>query len=514
MLNTNNNAAALKREILVRITRLQLEGKLADEGTVDEIEKIPEELIPDGSVPIRGTLAEDRDIVRTRIVARLGHSVEDYDPKKPLRDWVKEAFAREKPTWPMLTMIQSACHACVKPHYFPTDACQGCFARPCKINCPKKAIEIVNHRATIDPAKCINCGLCAQNCPYHAIIKTVIPCEEACPVGAISKGADGREAIDYEKCIFCGKCMSNCPFSAMMDKSQLFDVVKHIMAGRKVVAMYAPAIGAQFRAKPGQLEGALKAAGFGRVWEVAIGADITADKEAAEYAERMERGDKMMTTSCCPAYVRAVNVHVPELANCISETKSPMIYTAELAKKADPGCVTVFVGPCLAKRREGFDSDIVDYVLSVEEVNALFIARGIDIAKAEPSQHKYVPTVSGRNFAKTGGVAESVRLRLHEEDKAILRPVVIDGLDKAGMKQLSNYGKINVGSIPTPADCPNLIEVMACEGGCIAGPSVVANPKLGAGLLTVYANAGSKPGADGFPVPCDMDEVIAGESQN
>ncbi len=448
MLNTNNNAAALKREILVRIAKLQFSGKLLNSETVDEIEKIPEELIPDGSTPIRANLEEDRDIVRTRIVARLGHSVEDYDPKKPLRDWVKEAYEREKPTWPMLTMIQSACHACVKPHFFPTDACQGCFARPCKINCPKKAIEIVNHRATIDATKCINCGLCAQNCPYHAIIKTVIPCEEACPVGAISKGADGRETINYDKCIFCGKCMSNCPFSAMMDKSQLFDVIKHIMNGKKVVALYAPAIGAQFRSKPGQLEGALLSAGFSRVWEVAIGADITADREAKEYAERMERGDKMMTTSCCPAYVRAVNIHVPELAACISETKSPMIYTAELAKKTDPECVTVFIGPCLAKRREGFDSDLVDYVLSVEEVNALFIAKGIEIAKAESKSSKYIPTVSGRNFAKTGGVAESVRIRLPEEYKAILKPVVIDGLSKAGMKQLAQYGKINVGAVP------------------------------------------------------------------
>lgn len=79
------------------------------------------------------------------------------------------------------------------------------------------------------------------------------------------------------------------------------------MNGEKVVAMYAPAIGAQFKGtKPGQLEGALIQAGFSKVLEVALGADITADKEAAEFAERMERGDKMMTTSCCPAYVRAV----------------------------------------------------------------------------------------------------------------------------------------------------------------------------------------------------------------
>ena len=242
------------------------------------------------------------------------------------------------------------------------------------------------------------------------------------------------------------------------------------------------------------------------MWEVAIGADITADKEAHEFAERMERGDKMMTTSCCPAYVRAVNVHVPELIPCISETKSPMVYTAMLAKKIDPDCITVFIGPCLAKRREGFDTPEVDYVLSVEEVASLFQAKEIDIAKVEVKEDsiptKYVPTVSGRNFAKTGGVAESVKIRL--KDKSILRPVIIDGLDKNGMKQLSMYGQINAGKLPARDDTPNLVEVMACEGGCIAGAAVIMNPKAGGALLNVYANAGSKPGEDGFPKKCEM----------
>ena len=248
------------------------------------------------------------------------------------------------------------------------------------------------------------------------------------------------------------------------------------------------------------------------MWEVAIGADITADKEAKEFAERMASGKKMMTTSCCPAYVRAVRIHVPELAECISETKSPMIYTAELAKQADPECVTVFIGPCLAKRREGFDSDEVDYVLSVEEIAALFQAKGIDIAKVEVKEDsiptKYVPTVSGRNFAKTGGVAESVRLRLDEKTRGILRPTVINGLDKNGMKMLTTYGQINSGKIPASPETPNLVEVMACEGGCIAGPFVITNPKAGNGLLMMYANAGSKPNENGTIAECEIEKVV------
>ena len=71
----------------------------------------------------------------------------------------------------------------------------------------------------------------------------------------------------------------------MMDKGQLVDVIRRIMDGRTVVAMYAPAIGAQFRASAGQLEGALKAGGFSDVIEVALGADVTADNEAKEFED-------------------------------------------------------------------------------------------------------------------------------------------------------------------------------------------------------------------------------------
>ncbi|AEE17724.1 4Fe-4S dicluster domain-containing protein [Treponema brennaborense] len=484
MLNINNNAAQLKREILVRIAKLQLEGKL-EEG----VHYIPREMAPVGSQPVRCCIYHDREILRQRVMARLGCSVENYDDEKKLAEFAHEALNREKPTWPMLTVLDEACNACVRSHYMVTNACQACLARPCMMNCAKKAIAITEGRARIDPEKCVNCGLCMQNCPYHAIIKIPVPCEEACPVGAISKDETGKERIDYHKCIFCGNCMRECPFGAMMDKSQLVDVLKRIMDGKKVVAMYAPAIAAQFRAAPGQLEGALKQAGFARTWEVAIGADITADKEAHEFEERMERGDKMMTTSCCPAYVRAVHKHVPELSPCISDTRSPMHYTAEIAKKADPDCVSVFIGPCLAKRREGMDDEFVDYVLSIEEIGALFVAKGIDVAKTEAEPGTIIPTVSGRNFAVTGGVAESVRVRLTDPEK--LKAAVINGLNKAGMKQLAQYGKIRSGEAPYTADCPNLIEVMACEGGCIAGPSVITNPKVAAIQLKKYVEAGA-----------------------
>ncbi len=485
MLNINNNAAHLKREILAHIAKLQLEGNL-EKG----VHYIPRKMIPRNTEPFRCCIYHDREIIRQRVIARMGCSLEDYDEEKTLEEYAKESLERKKPTWPILTVLDEACNACVKSQYMVTNACQACIARPCIVNCPKKCISIKNGRAIIDGDNCINCGLCLSNCPYHAIIKIPVPCEESCPVDAISKNDRGKETIDYSKCIFCGNCMRECPFGAMMDKGQLVDVIKHIMNGKKVVAMYAPAVAAQFRAVPGQLETALSQAGFNEVWEVAIGADITSDKEAAEFEERMEHGDKLMTTSCCPAYVRAVNIHVPELTPCVSDTRTPMHYTAEIVKKKDPNCISVFIGPCLAKRREGMEDEHVDYVLSVEEMGAFFIAKEIEIGAVEAAPGSIIPTASGRNFATTGGVAEAVRIRLKNPEK--LKGAVINGLDKAGMKLLAGYGKIQSGESPVTADTPNLVEVMACEGGCIGGPSVISNVKVATMQLKRYVSDGAE----------------------
>jgi iron only hydrogenase large subunit-like protein len=181
---------------------------------------------------------------------------------------------------------------------------------------------------------------------------------------------------------------------------------------------------------------------------------------------------------------------VPELAGCISGTRTPMHYAAEIAKKEYPGCITVFIGPCLAKRQEGMDDELVDYVISIEELGALFVAKEIDVAQVPAAPGKDLPTATGRNFAKSGGVAQAVKARL--KDPSILKEAAIDGLNKAGMKRLSDFGKIITGKQGAAADTPNLVEVMACQGGCIGGPSIVTNPKVALMLLSKYAEFGAK----------------------
>jgi len=481
----NNNAALVKRELLIRIVKLFREDRLA-EG----IDRIPYEMTPPGYEPIRCCVHHDRAILKTRLLARLGFSVENYeDDGTPLSEWAQRALERETVAEPILTVLDEACNACVKTQFLVTNACQGCLARPCKMNCPKKAIEMVGGHALIEKDKCVNCGICLQMCPYHAIIKIPVPCEEACPVGAITKDAAGKERIDYDKCVYCGNCMRECPFGAMMDKSQIIDVLKEMKAGRKLSVMFAPAVAGQFKASIGKLIAALKAAGFDAVYEVALGADITAQKEAHEFVERMEKGDPFMTTSCCPAYVQTVRKHIPSLAARVSETRTPMHYTAEISAKEKPDHLRVFVGPCLAKRKEGIDDPLVDYVVSAEELGALFVALDIDVSEMPDEPVLRPAKAGGRSFPWAGGVAGAVAS--YVPAGAGLRPDTIDGLDKEGMKKLKGYAACNDSVCGAKLE-GNLLEVMACQGGCVSGPSVIANAKVAAMQLRKIAEASER----------------------
>ena len=141
------------------------------------------------------------------------------------------------------------------------------------------------------------------------------------------------------------------------------------------------------------------------------------------------------------------------------------------------------------------DDEFVDYVLSVEEIGAFLIAKDVDVAKMPASPDTIIPTATGRGFAASGGVAEAVRVRLKHPEK--LRASIINGLTGNGMKQLANYGKMNAGTLPYTDETPNLIEVMACEGGCIGGPSVITNPKVANVQLKKYVETGAAQPAEG-----------------
>jgi len=474
--NSPKQTSQLKREILVRLIRAYLSDNFEENTRL-----IPFEMRPKGSeVPFRCCIHKERAVLRDRVIAGLGLSIEEAEDSELLSTLAQKALERTEPEKDPLTVLHTACQGCVPSRIYVTDLCQGCVARPCESTCRFGAIKVEHGKSHIDPAKCKNCGMCAQVCPYQAIARIIVPCENACPVGAIAKDEEGLAHIDFSKCIACGKCVSACPFGAVHKKSQIIDILKAVKSGKKVIAMLAPAIMGQLPCTPKQLKTAIMELGFSDVIEVAEGADITTKNEAAEFEERMERGDKFMTTSCCAAYNELVEKHIPELKPFRSDTKTPAYYTAELVKKENPDCVSVFFSPCVAKRREATLNPNIDYVLNFEELGAWFIALNIQVADADETGYRKESSAQARNYAVTGGVAGAVNSLLDDDKKAT--PYVVDGLTKQSVRDLKKFAKN--GS----CEFGNLIEVMACTGGCLGGSSTINAYKPAVKQLTAYVN--------------------------
>lgn len=450
-------AAQNEHDTLVKVIKAYL-----SDSFVAEAAKIVEQTPQPNENEMKRTQEEAALATKDRIIADMGFLVDEID-KKDVASYAQEAAERTAISMPALSVSCGSCNKCAHNEFVVTDQCQGCMARPCT-NCPFGAIEFINGKSHINKEKCKRCGICAKSCPYGAIIKRTMPCAAVCPVDAVYKTETGCARIDNDKCISCGQCAANCPFGAIMARSEIIDVLKAIKEGKRVIAMPAPAIMGQFGlASIAQILTAFIKAGFTDAIEVAVGADITTRNEALELAERMEHGAPFMTTSCCPAYYNAVRKHFPEMQEFVSETLTPMQYTARLLKKQDPNCVTVFIGPCMAKRVEGFNDEYTDFVLNNKEVEALFAALNI-VPKDLPEDKKDDnASKQGRGFAITGGVAEAVvSLKTCE-----VCPVAINGLNKDTIRQLKMYAKNR------KAD-GNLVEVMACTGGCVGGPGVAA----------------------------------------
>jgi len=430
----------LKYKVLREVVSHALAGRL-----LEKVTDIPKTIVPGKEATMRCCVYKERAILGERVKLAMGGD-------------------RDNPN--VIEVIDIACDECPVGGYVVTQSCRGCIAHRCEDVCKRGAISFdQNQHAIIDKAKCIECGLCAKVCPYNAIANSKRPCENACKVKAVSRGERNEATIDNSKCTACGACVYQCPFGAIMDKSFVVDIIGLLREAaenpeRKVYAVVAPSIASQFTyARLGQVISGIKALGFFHVVEAALGADLVADAESRELAEK-----GFLTSSCCPAFVSYAKSQFPTVAKHISHNLSPMAAIAQVIKKTAPSARVVFIGPCTAKKMEFQDEKVrpwIDSVMTFEELQALFDGAGLDIT-ALPEDTLDNASFYGRIFARSGGLAEAVRQALHENgrDNIEFNPVVCDGIEECRVALL----KANKNVLPG-----NFIEGMACVGGCIGG---------------------------------------------
>ena len=273
--------------------------------------------------------------------------------------------------------------------------------------------------------------------------------------------------IDNDLCVSCGQCMVSCPFAAIADKSQIFQLIRAMQSGRKIIAQVAPAFVGQFGPKvsPNMIKTALKQLGFADVYETAIGADMGAIAEAEHYVHEVATGElPFLLTSCCPSWSVMAKKFFPETIDKISNALTPMVATARKIKEEHPDASVVFIGPCASKKLEASRRTIrsdVDFVITFEELAGMFEAKGIVLEEVVAEDEMQDATGAGRGYGVAGGVASAIEQCIREYYPDV--DVNIEHAESLAeckkMLILAKAGKKN--------GC--LIEGMACPGGCIAG---------------------------------------------
>ena len=366
-----------------------------------------------------------------------------------------------------------------------------------------------------DLNKCILCGACVRACDQYQGLQVL---------GFANRGANtvvqpmAGKMLATSECVYCGQCVAVCPTGALTIKSQVDEVWKELEnPNKKVVVQFAPsvrvAIGEMFGFEPGsnstkKLNAALKAVGFDLVFDTNFSADLTIMEEANEFIDRLSNGGKLpLFTSCCPAWVRYLETEHPEMLEHLSSCKSPQGMLGAIIKKYVPeyykditneNIVSVSVMPCTAKKAEAIRKQFrredgtyeIDYVLTTQELGRLIKSAGVDFksiegVEADSPFGKY--TGAGTIFGVSGGVAEAAaRTAYQMVTGEELTDVVISpmrGTHRVKTVELDLKGtKVKVKIVNTLREAEKclqeiqegkadyqLLEVMACPGGCING---------------------------------------------
>ena len=375
-----------------------------------------------------------------------------------------------------------------------------------------KMVPIANDNVSIkrDMSKCIQCKECKNICDNEI---------------TVGRMYDLQKTKFNPICINCGQCSNFCPTEAIGEKIE-FNKVKEAIEDKTktVIISIAPAVrvalGEEFGLEEGsyvedKIVGALRKLGADYVLDITFGADLTIMEEASELVKRIkENKDLPLFTSCCPAWVKYAEIFYPELLKNLSTAKSPIsmqgsiikTYFANKMKIKPENIVNVVVAPCTAKKYEirrpemnkagkYLNNETIrdnDYLITTRELAKWIKEEGIDFNNITPSEFDNPlgrGTGAGIIFGNTGGVAEAALRTAYyfitgenlEDDKINFNvargmqgikeaQIDINGtIVKVAIANGMKNAKILIDKLLAKEVEYHFIEVMNCNGGCIAG---------------------------------------------
>jgi iron only hydrogenase large subunit-like protein len=338
------------------------------------------------------------------------------------------------------------------------------------------------HSVILDEEACKGCTVCVTTCPVEAI-----------------RVRDGKARILAERCIDCGECIRRCPNHAKKARAdaltELSDSGEFARFDWKI-ALPAPSLYGQFseRYSVEAIHAALLEIGFDAVYPVSRATPAIADT-ARELLDRSRHPDlpRPLISSSCPTIVKVIQIRFPTLLAHIAPIIAPMELAGRLARreaqrdhpeKTRVGCF--FISPCAGKITEakapiGGESSAIDGVFSMKDIHLPLLAalgkvkREPDATPATPDESTGVPRIPSiaREIAwgRAGGEAEAtVGADEATAGEGTIHWLAVDGMDQcARILEAVEDGKLkNI----------DLLELMACVGGCVGGPLAVENVSL------------------------------------
>lgn len=401
----------------------------------------------------------------------------------------------------------------------------------------------------INPNKCIKCGRCVVACK-------VLQQVEALEVGDMGHTtqirAVGGLTLEETPCIKCGQCTAHCPVAGIYEKDHVREVWEALDDSEiHTVVQIAPAVRVAFGEEfgleagtlvTGKIYAVLRRLGFDKIFDTNFGADITIMEEAAEFAHRFVNEPQKLPviTSCCPSWVDYCEKYYPNTIENLSSSKSPHQMFGAMVKSyyaerenIDPAKIRVIsVMPCTSKKYEiGRHEDMfvngyadVDIVITTRELARMVRESGIDflsLPEEEADQLMGEYSGAGTIFGATGGVLEAAlrtayyyifnedlpdsAVEFQEARGLAKNKVATINMNDREVRVAVAHGIQNVKAIlneveeaKAKGEQPpyDLIEIMACYGGCIGGggqpyvaDSEIARQKRIAGLYVDDKNS-------------------------
>ena len=284
-------------------------------------------------------------------------------------------------------------------------------------------------------AKCKDCFKCLRECPVKAI-----------------RYENHQAKIIEQRCILCGRCTLVCPQNAKQVHSETDSVLALLSSGKKVVASLAPSFVSSFDTQDfGVMREALLSLGFADVEETAIGAKAVTE----EYRRLLGTGEfKNFITSACPAVNRMIRIYYPNALKYLAPVPSPMVAHARMLKKRDPEASVVFIGPCIAKKREAAESGIIDGVLTFEELKTVFDRKNIRLCEIEAKRAADGGGLKARYYPIPRGIIKSF-----DSLPEGYEYVAVDGVERVSeaLREMDSLTGL-------------FLEMNCCEHACIGGP--------------------------------------------